>query len=75
MADHAALLAELLPLVDERHQAALEAAIADIGRLNKVERMKMDVAKYVGSAWHASTIDGKFSEAETARAAIDGVPE
>ena len=75
MGENIALLTELLGLVAERFQAALEAAIADIGRLNKVERMKMDVAKYVGSAWHASTIDGKFSEAETARAAIDGVRE
>ena len=30
MPDHAAMLTELLPLVDERYQAALRAGIADI---------------------------------------------
>ena len=72
--DHAALLAELLPLVDERYQAALEAAIADMERMDKVERMKIDLYEH-GSGYYAVARDGEDAEAKTARAAIDGVPE
>ena len=52
MADHAAALTELLGLVDERYQAALRAGIADMERLDKVERMKIDMHNH-GSGYYA----------------------
>ena len=75
MADHTALLTELLPLVDERYHAALRAAIADIGRLNKVERLELDVDRRITGNWLAWTLDNGYFEGSSARAAIDGVPE
>ena len=74
-ADHAALLAELLTLVDERHRAALQAAIADIGRMDKVERLKIEILSNWGEIpWRCSS-DYGAAHGYDVRAAIDGVPE
>lgn len=73
--DHAALLTELIPLVDERYQAALRAGIADIGRLDKVERMKLDVDWSTSGRWTAWGLTSRSAVAASARAAIDGVRE
>ena len=83
MGDHAALLSELIPLVDERFQAALRAGIADIGRLDKMERLEIytEPAWFRGGGrkeekWRAySRINRRALYAHTMRAAIDGVPE
>ncbi len=81
-ADHAAALTELLGLVDERYQAALRAGIdglADTGRLDKVERWKLDIETDIEAGWLVVGVD--VVEGETIRAAIDayddgsGAPE
>lgn len=70
--DHAALLTELIPLVDERHQAALRAGIAgleDKARLDKVEQFQLDIETDIEAGWLVIGVD--VSEGETIRAAID----
>ena len=74
--DHAALLTELLPLVDERYQAALLAGIADIGRLDKIERLKLEFSRQGERFWCQGEGCGHAGPLGIGiRAAIDGVPE
>ena len=76
MADHAAKLTELLGLVDERYQAALRAAIADVERLDKVERLGIDLREGHSRYWALCLNERKIGVvADDPRAAIDGVPE
>jgi hypothetical protein len=76
MPDHSAALTELLGLVDERFKEAIRAAIADIGRLDKVERMGMciDSPGMGMNNWLVMSDNGD-GLAATLREAIDGVPE
>jgi len=58
---------------DER--AAIEAAIADMERLDKVERLRLDVDWSEFGQWTAWGLTSRPACASTARAAIDGVTE
>jgi len=69
---YAAALAEGR-LERDKLRAELEAAKADTARLDKVERMKIDLLE-VREGWKACTLDDYASE-PTVRAAIDKVPE
>lgn len=75
MADHAAKLTELLGLVDERFKEAIRAAIADIGRLDKVERMNIEILNAWGEFRWRCASDYGTGVGDDVRAAIDGVPE
>ena len=79
--DHAAALTELLGLVDERYQAALRAGVADIERLDRAERLQINMeppwwrcGAFAEGQWRAySPIIRKGHYAPTLRAAIDEV--
>ena len=73
---HAAVLTSMLALWPEGspQRAAIDAAIQDTERLDKVERLNLDIEYSISAEWDVIGYDGT-STAATLRAAIDGVPE
>lgn len=71
------ILAEVLELFPEGspQHAALAKVIADSRRLDKAERLKIDISEGPDSTFWAITADGIEGSGPTIRAAIDGVPE
>ena len=74
-----AILAEVLELFPEgtRQRAALTEAIADSRRLDKVDRMQIDImteALTEHEGFYAIAAGGAEGDGLTVREAIDGVP-
>lgn len=69
------LLTEMLDLFphESPQREALAEAIADVERINRIERMLLTIRRRPNGGWDAWAEHG--CSARTLRAAIDGVPE